>query len=1305
MLQPKKTLNGLLNMNFAYMDSTPRAEHTFHLYDFPETFYLGKNSFKIFVDRDNLVDGSQIYIDIIDARGNSIYYKVSNQISPDRTRNIIVHIYDTTPIGECLVLIAGRLKQNPKTKQPIRYSNEPTSVDYKNIPNVIWKGKVNVSLTENVTDITFDSLPIVTYQEMRIPQQEYSSSGSRIYNHIPSSSILINLTSITNPSQLKQTNLNTERTSDGDVIVKLPTNISGSGRVESYPKIPSNIQYSILKTNMPFFSSSMEGGNIFVNNITYDRPKNSLTTFVSQSYSGSIIEVINSTSCKIYPPFDVIINYLDSNGINRKLRVDKFINHSNFTASYLRPLTFVENTSSYTSYIKLRIENAEPELGSIKYLNISYKELNKIGLSIDLGQYPVPIRNLLVDPSLYEYSTTSGIENKSIGKFTSTSIYDTYWSGSTNTGYEIYPNRTGDQLSNSLLMDTSVFTNSNNFAKIHLLDQYLVDVYKNTEYELSFNIYTSPQQTIPSLPIQLDVYVSGSSIIESIPSQTQLLLPLLNIDGVYLGSITDQYGLVQNPKFNFKANTTGKITPIFIFRSIPLEIGNISLTYRNEIGYSPNTIEQEIRIPDLTERTEVQLNIEYLNSKKYPSDSVSKVYGVEFQGNTLITGSAGTTSLPSGLISSSKQIASDISGAFTQLSSSLSQRITIFETKTLFSSSQQVQYSQISGIPSGLVSGSDQLSGSYDLKYELKGRNVISSSFQIANDISGAFTQTSSSLQSRISIIEGKSLFSSSQQVQYSQISGIPSGLVSGSDQLTSSYDLRYHRLGTGLFSSSQQVNYNQISNIPTNLVSGSDQLSGSYDLKYELKGRNVISSSQQILQFGFLNTSSYQIDSSSWNSNINNINNKIGSFASTGSNIFIGNQIITGSLTVTNPITGSILSSSYAISASYAPTSKVPSGLLSSSQQIASDISGSFRQVSGSLASEIAVFETKTLFSSSQQVIFNQINGVPSGLISSSHEINTGSFSGSFFGNGSNLTNIQTSSYSLTASYTTTPICIIYSQSGQFTYNIPAGCRWLQIDLVGGGGGGGGGCKRTDSIYGAFGGYAGGYSFMVFDIKTYTSTSLHLVVGQSGSGGAGATAAAPSYGVNGTDGGDSYIASGSTIFCKAAGGYKGIRAEDATTAIITGDPGYTQVISDLPVRERIRSIDGTMFLNQSSSFNKVGGNGGHGGSGRPGATLFGRGGDGGYGYYVQTTAGTGGIYGGSVTQLSGSNGVFGSYQLFQTGGGGGGGATTGSRSAGPGGNGGIGAGGGGGGSTDTGNAGKGGNGGPGMARIIAFFN
>ena len=92
--------------------------------------------------------------------------------------------------------------------------------------------------------------------------------------------------------------------------------------------------------------------------------------------------------------------------------------------------------------------------------------------------------------------------------------------------------------------------------------------------------------------------------------------------------------------------------------------------------------------------------------------------------------------------------------------------------------------------------------------------NVVSSSNQISSDISGSFTQLSSSFQSRISTFENKTLFSSSQQ--------LPNNLVSGSEQLTQSYDQRYHRLGTNLFSSSQQVQYSQISNVPSGILSSS---------------------------------------------------------------------------------------------------------------------------------------------------------------------------------------------------------------------------------------------------------------------------------------------------------------------------------------------------------------------------------------------------------------------------------------------------------------------------------------------------
>jgi hypothetical protein len=78
-------------------------------------------------------------------------------------------------------------------------------------------------------------------------------------------------------------------------------------------------------------------------------------------------------------------------------------------------------------------------------------------------------------------------------------------------------------------------------------------------------------------------------------------------------------------------------------------------------------------------------------------------------------------------------------------------------------------------------------------------------------------------------------LLSGSSQVIYNQISSISSNIVSGSEQLTSSYDSRYHRLGTGLFSSSQQVNYTQLLNIPAGILSSSNGfISSSNQIDYD---------------------------------------------------------------------------------------------------------------------------------------------------------------------------------------------------------------------------------------------------------------------------------------------------------------------------------------------------------------------------------------------------------------------------------------------------------------------------------------
>ena len=90
----------------------------------------------------------------------------------------------------------------------------------------------------------------------------------------------------------------------------------------------------------------------------------------------------------------------------------------------------------------------------------------------------------------------------------------------------------------------------------------------------------------------------------------------------------------------------------------------------------------------------------------------------------------------------------------------------------------------------------------------------------------------------------------------------LPAGVISGSSQLTSSFDTRYVASGS-------------ISAVPAGTISGSSQLTSSFDTRYAL-------------------SSSLSSISSSFNSRFNGL-------VTTGSNTFSGSQIFSGSMTVTS--------------------------------------------------------------------------------------------------------------------------------------------------------------------------------------------------------------------------------------------------------------------------------------------------------------------------------------------------------------------------------------------------------------------
>ncbi len=439
--------------------------------------------------------------------------------------------------------------------------------------------------------------------------------------------------------------------------------------------------------------------------------------------------------------------------------------------------------------------------------------------------------------------------------------------------------------------------------------------------------------------------------------------------------------------------------------------------------------------------------------------SSAQIEGFETTGRGILSGSISYTSLtniPTNIVSSSSQLTSSFDTRYT-LSGSV-------PAGTISSSAQ---------LPSGLVSGSSQLTASYDTRYTLSGsvQNValpdglISSSTQISdygfissshtditslNAFTSSYYTTSASFDSRIS-----SLVSA----------GVPAGTVSGSSQLTSSYDSRYVLSGSvqslpdGIISSSAQID--TLFNLD-GIISSSAQISG-----FETIGRNIISSSAQITNLGFISssaditslntfTSSYYVNSSSFDTRISTLVNNTGSYETTGRGI-ISESVVTisgttpsvgvGNLWYDNNVgnlylkydtntwvdtsngviqtiisDGSLLSTASfnAWTASY--TASVPNGTISGSSQITSFgfVSGSYETTGRGIISSSAQLSSLGYVTSGGNVAFNSVTANQYIVSSSVYYVTQSYSSGStIFGNTTDDTHQFTGSVSISGSLT----------------------------------------------------------------------------------------------------------------------------------------------------------------------------------------------------------------------------------------------------------------------------------------------
>jgi len=284
------------------------------------------------------------------------------------------------------------------------------------------------------------------------------------------------------------------------------------------------------------------------------------------------------------------------------------------------------------------------------------------------------------------------------------------------------------------------------------------------------------------------------------------------------------------------------------------------------------------------------------------------------------------TELTNTLVSSSAQIATDISGSFVADSGSFSTRVTTAETElenTLVSSSAQIA-TDISG---SFIADSGSFSTRVTTTETELSNTIISGSAQIATDISGSFVADSGSFSTRITTDSGS--FSTRVTTAESELGNT---LISSSAQISTDI--------SGSFTAPSASFSTRVTTAETELEN--TLISGSAQIATDISG-------------------SFVAPSASFSTRV------------TTAETELENTLVSSSAQLSIDISGSFVAPSASFSTRVTTAeSELGNTLVSSSAQLSTDISGSFVAPSGSFSTRITTAESElgnTLLSGSAQI------------------------------------------------------------------------------------------------------------------------------------------------------------------------------------------------------------------------------------------------------------------------------------------------------------------------------------------------
>lgn len=437
---------------------------------------------------------------------------------------------------------------------------------------------INNSLVNN-QHIKFNSPPIVTYTERQLLLQK-TSSTSRLITKNGTGNIFQKFTIV------PQNNKGIEQSEITNTISnsKVNNNIGSS----SYEILPTYLSTAIIHSDGFEFSSSMKSGII---------------TLPHLQFSASIINVINSNIIEIWPPYS-----------------GSFSNIQNFTCSYYESST-ISNSNYSQSYCVFDFNNLITECGIVDSVDINYKVLNQLGTNYQpLGTFKISNVNKLIDNVELEYDPIDGVIEKQIGSFKTINDFQQYWITSSNLTIQKSNNIiNGIELK---LVQFELIGSQNTI--ISLNPNYRIKTKKNDELVLSLNYYNNTNQ-------QLDLFISGTSYIDSLNIQQSISSTPSGNLGSYIGSLNLKSG---KNEFSFISKNDGYISPVFQIKSGSWSIGDITIKSLKKRGYNPSST-KVIAPLDLPSGSEVNFKIDYLNPiGKRLENYQTTITNVFFNGST-----------------------------------------------------------------------------------------------------------------------------------------------------------------------------------------------------------------------------------------------------------------------------------------------------------------------------------------------------------------------------------------------------------------------------------------------------------------------------------------------------------------------------------------------------------------------------------------------------------------------------------------------------------------------------------------------